>query len=55
MEWKHTDAPVKKTFQEQLSINKVMLTVFYDIKRHNSVDFVEKFPTPYAQFALFIE
>ena len=31
MEWKYIDSPVKKKFQAQQSLKKVMLTVFCNI------------------------
>ena len=36
------DSPVKKLFQSQLSVKKVMLAVFKDMKGHISMDFLEK-------------
>ena len=37
----HTDSQVKK-FRAQLSVNKVMLTVFWDMKGPIKIDFLEK-------------
>ena len=42
MELKHTDFQVKKKFCMQLSIKKVMLTEFWDIKRPITIHFLEK-------------
>ena len=42
MECKLTDSPVKKKFQVQLLIKKVMLTDFWDIKGLITIDFLEK-------------
>ena len=42
MKWKCTDSPVKKNYRPQLSVNRVMLTVFRDMKRLFPVDFLEK-------------
>ena len=42
MEWKTTDSPVMKNFRVELSLNKVMRTVFYDIKGSSTIDFQEK-------------
>ena len=39
MEWKHSDSPVKKTFQVQHSVKKVMLTVSLGTKGHMSFYF----------------
>ena len=33
MEWKHTDSQVKKKFQEQQLMQKVMQTVLWDMER----------------------
>ena len=40
----HTDSPVKKKFQVQQSV-KVMLTVFCDMKRLITIDFLKKVAT----------
>ena len=40
MEWKHTGTLVK--FWVQWSVKKVMLTVFWDMKRLIPIDFLEK-------------
>ena len=43
MKLKHTDSPVKKKrFHAQLSVKKIILTVFWDIKRSITIDFLEK-------------
>ena len=41
-ELKHTDFPVRKIFQAQRSVDKVMLTVFRDMKRSITIVFLEK-------------
>ena len=43
MEWKHIDSFVKKRFQLQQSVKKVMLTVFWGIKGLITIDFFEKY------------
>ena len=40
--WNHTDFPVKKKFWAQLSLKKVMLTVFWEMKGLMIIDFLEK-------------
>ena len=42
MEWKHTDSPIKERFQEQWSVKKVILTVFWKMKIVITIDFFEK-------------
>ena len=42
MEMKYTDSPKKKTIRAQLSIKKVMLIVFWDVKGPITIDFLEK-------------
>ena len=42
MEWKHMDSLVKKRLQAQQSVKKVMLTVFLDMKKPITIDFIEK-------------
>ena len=42
MEWKYTDSSVKKKFQAQCSVKKVILTVFSDMKRPITIDFLVK-------------
>ena len=32
MEWKHTDYPVKKTFWAEMSVKKVMVIIYGNIK-----------------------
>ena len=64
MECKQTDSHIKKKFQIQLCVKKVMLTVFWDmknihhywfsLKRCNSKQYFQ-LPTPKAKFTLFIE
>ena len=39
---KNTDSPVKKKFWVQLSVKKVMLTVFFDMKGFITTDLLEK-------------
>ena len=51
---------VKKIFQVQQSVKKVMLTVFWDIKGPMTIDFLEKGATvnntsTLAKFTLFTE
>ena len=41
MEWKNTDSPVKKKFGAQLSLKKVILTVFWDMKGPITIDFLK--------------
>ena len=45
MEWTHIDFLVKKRFWMQLSVKKVMLTVFLDLKEPTTIDFLEKAAT----------
>ena len=42
MEWKQTDSPVKKKCQIQLSVKKVMRTVFWEMKGPITTDLLEK-------------
>ena len=42
MKWKHIDSPVKKKFQVQQSVKKVMLPYFSNMKRPIPIDFLEK-------------
>ena len=42
MEWKDIDYPLKKKFRAQKPIKKVLLSVFFDMKRPNVIDFLEK-------------
>ena len=42
MEWKHSDSMVKKKFQAQQSIKKIILTVFLDMKEPITIEFFEK-------------
>ena len=65
IEWKHTDSgKKKKKFVEQLSVKKVMLTVFWEMKGLTSFDFFENrcnskqyflLPIPLVNFTLIIE
>ena len=41
MEWKHTDSPVKEKFWAQWSLERVKLTVFWDMKGPMIIDFLE--------------
>ena len=45
MEGKQIDSPVKKKFRTQYSLKKFMLTIFDDMKRHISIDLLEKCAT----------
>ena len=40
MEWKYISSPVKKWFRVKLSVKKVMLIVFQDMKRAIIIDFL---------------
>ena len=42
IELKHINSPGKEKFLAQLSIKKVMLTIFWDIKGPLIIDFIEK-------------
>ena len=42
MEWKHTYFLVKKKFMAQQLVKKVLLTVFYYMKRPITIDFYEE-------------
>ena len=42
MEWKHTDFLVKKKFQAQQSVKKIMLTVSWGMKGPITIGFFEK-------------
>ena len=55
MEWKHTDTSVKKKILVKQSIKKIMLTVFWDMKRLITIDFFDKGAIPEAKFTSFIE
>ena len=52
VKWKHNDSQVKKKFWAKQSVKKVMLTVFYDIKKPITVDFLEKGTTVNKCFLL---
>ena len=39
---KHTDASVKKSFWAQWPVKKIMLVIFWDMKRRITIDFFEK-------------
>ena len=41
MQCKHTEFPVKKKFQAQRSIKKIMLTVFWGMKGPITIDFLK--------------
>ena len=45
MKWKHTDSPAKKKFQAQQSVEKLMLTIFWNMKRPITTELLEKIPT----------
>ena len=52
MQW---DFPVKKKFHVQLSAKKVMLTIFWHMKKHIIIDFFEKGATVNrASFYLYV-
>ena len=42
MELKYTDSPANKKFWVQLSVKHIMLVVFWDMKKTNTIDFLEK-------------
>ena len=42
MKWKQTDSLVKKKFQAQGSVKKIMLIVFWDMKGSISIELLEK-------------
>ena len=61
--WKHNNSPVKKKFQVQQSVKKVMLSVFWNRKEPIPIDFFENgetklcflLPIPKVKLTLFIE
>ena len=42
MKWKHTSSLMEKMFKSARTRGKVMMTVFWDMKGHITVDFLEK-------------
>ena len=42
MKWKHANSPVKKKFQAQQSVKKVMLALFRNMEGPIIIDFLEK-------------
>ena len=50
MEWKYTDSPVRKKFQAQWLVKKVMLTVFWNMKGPIHIDSLEKDATVNSAF-----
>ena len=42
MEWKHTNSPIIKTYRTQQSVKNEMLLLFWDMKGHIRIGFLEK-------------